>query len=397
MTGSVENGATAPDPIQVREHAQAIQRRIGETVVIGVAVYAGVCAIVALMNWEMSWSSGIRPWRVGITMSFTDAAAILGVLGGLVVAVNIIVWGWHTTGRSDPRVYAHAQTMARVALAVGQASVFVGIALVLSYAAVEFDVPRLTSGVIAVGVIVMISVHTAEGLNDGSNLERQVYREGMRADAARLGRVVRRWHVVSGNENQLTRFILRDVGICAVWVAAPVMAGLIILGENGRRVQGVMLNCGIVLIVALALTIVAFITVVIPVRAFVVKDVLNFWIWVVATTVACLSYLLSALVISFRQEIASWPIIFSVAFWLLLGPLAFVLTSLRSTRDRWFLGNSARLIVRRSIRRLRARKLRILRTPIVDAPAREGWWQRTVDWYEAATGSRDPQLGGGTD
>jgi hypothetical protein len=384
-----DDGLSAPDPVQVREHVQAIQGRIAETVGLGAGVYLVVCGVLAFVSWEATWGGSSQPWRVGITINFGDAAAILGVLGGLVVAINIIVWGWHATGRSDPRVYAHAQAMARAAVAVGQGAIFVGIGLVLSYSAAEFDVPRLSSGLIAVALIVMISVHTAEGLNDGTNLEWQIYRAGVRADAARLGRVLDRWNVLGSNENRIIIRVVRDNGISAVLLAIPVIAVLFVRGENGRLFDISMIECIAACLAALALTVCAFVIVVGTARSFVVKDFFSMAQYVMVGAFVYLTGALSVLSVALGEQTVLWQILLGLALLFLLGgALARPISGLRRTHDHWLFGHSARLVVRRSVRMQLVRKLRVLGEPAPGRPTpRLGRRQKVIDWYHSATGS----------
>ncbi|MCQ4119981.1 hypothetical protein [Rhodococcus tibetensis] len=69
MSVGVDDGVGAPDAVQVREHAQAIQGRITEMVGLGAGVYLLVCGMLAFVNWEGSWGGSPPSWRVGVTIT----------------------------------------------------------------------------------------------------------------------------------------------------------------------------------------------------------------------------------------------------------------------------------------------------------------------------------------
>lgn len=243
--------STQPEPTdeaeRAQEQAKLLRQRASVQIIIGTVTYMLAMAPLVTFQALRDTSSSVKPLKIVLSMDFGDAAAILGVLSGLIIAVNVIVWQ-SIRGNPDPRSYAYTQLMAVPAYFVGQAAIFVAISTVIGYAPHEIDLPRLSTVLIACAAVVAISIHTSDGLDNGVNLAREIRVKVLENQVAQLENVLLRWSLPGGAPSSLFKAVARDLAKCAVLSTTPLLVFIAVRGI----VSGVVAKTGLQILVVVA-------------------------------------------------------------------------------------------------------------------------------------------------
>lgn len=209
---------SSDDSNSARIRAQEMRHRVWLQVALGAAVYATAILVLAIArtSWGSDWSRDSM--SMVISMSFGDGMAVLGVLTGAIVAINLIVWQ-SIRGSTDPHAYAYAQLIEMPTLFVGQGAIFVGISTLIGFAPVTIDLPRMSTVLIACAAVLVLAIHTSEGLVDGVYLEQQVRRSLAGIRIEQLRNVLRRWPLLAGRQRTARSARVR------YWLAITMVSG----------------------------------------------------------------------------------------------------------------------------------------------------------------------------
>ncbi|WP_139279861.1 hypothetical protein [Rhodococcoides yunnanense] len=385
------------DGEQAREHARSLKNDALMQVGIAAGVY--VFLLIALLPLRLADdpAPGFEPWVVVVSMDFADAAAILGVLTGAIVAINLIVWQ-SIRGNPDLRAYAYGRLMELPAFLIGQAGVFVAISTMIGYAPTGFDLPRMATILISCVAVVAISVHTVEGLDSGRSLQREVRAGGINGDIWQLENVLRRWPLRHGSQCSVRKAVIKDLCISTAW-SATIFAGAVLICAALKNHVWVGFVYSIVgVAVSLVLSIVFGAAVVYLVQGFVTRN--PGVVLYVGMLFLVFTMLLIPLAILAMESMQNGPVPRAVQVALLIVvPVSIFLMAVAAVWRQgpvWLPGGGIQAMVRNGVERKLCRLRRYESEAAGNSqprpsPRSGGWLERVSNWYREVTGATPPQ------
>lgn len=376
------------DADAARVLSQQVLARAWAHVAIGVVVYLAVA--IALWIGPTPWVTGARQIRMSVVISldFSDGMAILGVLIGAIVAFNLLVWQ-SIRGASDPRAYGFAQLMELPAMLVGQAAVFVSISTLVGFAPNTIDLPRMTTTLIASLAVVVLAVHTSEGLSDGVHLQNEIRRSIADTKLERLGNVLSRWPLPASRPRSARRARIRWWLTLTAVSLFPLLVAVVWRASVDGDIAAGALRVAVALGVALVLSALVGIGVTTIAASFVMRD---FGTALYLTFVLSASLMLVALgVLLGVVEKAAWSAleiatVCCVAYMFLII-IAVSIVSLTRRGGEGYFGVGPRWAVRNSVLREIGRQRRVGSTPDDRHDLRRTRrFERFRSWFRAATG-----------
>lgn len=204
-----------------------LRRRFVWSVVAGLLTYAILAVSSAALSWSKAHESA-PVMLIPLTIGRSDGAAILAVLAGLVVALNVAVWTSRTTNGPASFIHARSQLLSEAGLAVSSASLLVGAAVLFQDAPRIMDFAGRLPLAIGAVVIALLATDASFALDLDKDIEEAVATERREREATVLRAAAGRLDDGPDERKQKRRW-LDGVSVAAA-SAAPLIAWIGVFG-----------------------------------------------------------------------------------------------------------------------------------------------------------------------
>ncbi|MGC0366842.1 hypothetical protein ABH922_004826 [Rhodococcus sp. 27YEA15] len=372
----------------VSAKADAFWRKVTAQVVRGVlfyAVFAGLMSLVVKL-YSLDNSFGVHV-DVVLRVEPELGAGILGVLVGAIAVLHVAAWATELGSGSEVAAETRKNYLASTGLAIGQLSVYIGVAVLLNDAPERLEFSGFAIAIMSV-VLVVISADVGHLVSKDIPVQGRIHDARRETEIHNLQRVVADWHPVATTSGYTFLRIGRDLAAIALVAVSPAVVFLVYRELIDHQHTSWDLVFGMTVLAPTFAIVVAVGSILVPTRLFYGRE---FGVAVFLTLTGILTYLTTALTIvlvvwsvgtaQFYVATRSLCLAFAI-----IAPAVLVQRGVSGHGPAWLPGHTLRDVVFHSLTRRIAHLQRLQARANTPQPSLN---RRFVSWLNRKTGVQE--------